>query len=158
VLSTLVEPADVDVAFICGPGPMMDAVEAALLARGVPQDRILIERFTTGPRTAEQVAHELELQQKAAGAQIEVVLDGRRAKVAFDPERGNILDNVRAAGLPAPFACKGGVCATCRAKVVSGSVQMKVNYGLSADEVAAGYVLTCQSVPTSEDVAVNYDL
>ena len=158
VLSTLVRPEDADVFFICGPGPMMDSVEAALLARGVPRERIMIERFTTGPLTAAQVARDLELQQKAAGATIQVVLDGRRAKVAFDPERGNILDNVRAAGLPAPFACKGGVCATCRARVVSGTVEMKVNYGLTDEEVAAGYVLTCQAVPTSEDVAVNYDL
>ena len=158
VLSTLVEPEETDVFFICGPGPMMDSVEAALLARGVPQDRILIERFTTGPVSAEQVARDLQLQQKAAGATIQVVLDGRRAKVAFDPERGNILDNVRAAGLPAPFACKGGVCATCRAKVVSGAVEMKVNYGLTAEEVANGYVLTFQAVPTTEDVAVDYDL
>jgi ring-1,2-phenylacetyl-CoA epoxidase subunit PaaE len=158
VLQALVDPAETDLFFICGPGPMMDSVEAALLERGVPPERILIERFTTSRPTAAQVAHDLELQQKAAGATILVELDGRRAKVAFDPERGNILDNVRAAGLPAPYACKGGVCATCRAKVVSGTVEMKVNYGLSAEEVANGYVLTCQAVPTSEDVAVNYDL
>jgi ring-1,2-phenylacetyl-CoA epoxidase subunit PaaE len=77
--------------------------------------------------------------------------------VEFDPARGAILDNVRAAGLPAPYACKGGVCATCRAKVVSGTVEMKVNYGLTKEEVAQGYVLTCQAIPTSDDVAVNYD-
>jgi ring-1,2-phenylacetyl-CoA epoxidase subunit PaaE len=86
-----------------------------------------------------------------------VELDGRRAKVGFDAEKGNILDSVRAAGLPAPFACKGGVCATCRAKVIEGSVEMKANYGLTPEEVADGYVLTCQSVPTSETLVLSYD-
>jgi ring-1,2-phenylacetyl-CoA epoxidase subunit PaaE len=64
---------------------------------------------------------------------------------------------VQAAGLPAPYACKGGVCSTCRAKVLSGSVAMKKNYGLSDEEVAQGYVLTCQSVPTSDEVTLSYD-
>jgi ring-1,2-phenylacetyl-CoA epoxidase subunit PaaE len=64
---------------------------------------------------------------------------------------------VQAAGLPAPYACKGGVCSTCRAKVLSGTVTMKKNYGLTDEEVAEGYVLTCQSVPTSDDVALSYD-
>jgi ring-1,2-phenylacetyl-CoA epoxidase subunit PaaE len=69
----------------------------------------------------------------------------------------NILDSARAAGLPAPFACKAGVCATCRAKVTRGSVEMAARYGLTDEEVAEGYVLTCQSVPATGDVAVDYD-
>ena len=96
-------------------------------------------------------------EQKAAGLELTVTLEGRRKKVAFDPAKGSILENARAAGLPAPFACKAGVCATCRARVVEGTVEMKTNYGLSAEEVAAGYVLTCQAVPTSEGVVVDYD-
>ncbi|HEX8234233.1 MAG TPA: 1,2-phenylacetyl-CoA epoxidase subunit PaaE [Caulobacteraceae bacterium] len=157
VFSTLVRPDEIDCFYICGPGPMMDAAEHALLAKGVSPHRIKIERFTTDALSGERLARAEALQQRAQGLSVEVTLDGRRAKVAFDAERGNILDSVRAAGLPAPFACKGGVCATCRAKVLSGSVEMKVNYGLSQDEVAQGYVLTCQSVPTSEDVRLSYD-
>ncbi len=158
VFSTLVDVKEADAVFICGPGPMMDAAEAALSARGVAPDKIFIERFTTGAISAEQLAREEVLQKKAAGTQITVTLDGRRAKIAFNAEKGNILESVQAAGMPAPYACKGGVCSTCRAKVLSGTVTMKKNYGLTDEEVARGYVLTCQSVPTSQDVVLSYDL
>jgi ring-1,2-phenylacetyl-CoA epoxidase subunit PaaE len=149
------DPAGVDAWFICGPGPMMDAAEAALLERNVAKDRIHIERFTAD-RPPEAVAREIaDLQTKAAGASVAVTLDGRTRKVEFT--QGNILDSARAAGLPAPFACKAGVCATCRAKVTSGKVEMAARYGLTDEEVAAGYVLTCQSVPVGDGVAVDYD-
>ncbi len=157
ILSTLVRAQDVDAFFICGPGPMMDAAEEALLAKGVEKSRILIERFTTGPLSAAQAAAARALEEKAAGLKMSVTLNGRRVQVAFDPEKHSILDNVRAAGLPAPFACKGGVCATCRAKVTAGEVSMKVNYGLSEQELAEGYVLTCQATPLTEGVALTYD-
>jgi ring-1,2-phenylacetyl-CoA epoxidase subunit PaaE len=84
-----------------------------------------------------------------------VTLDGRTRRVQFSEE--NILDSARAAGLPAPFACKAGVCATCRAKLTSGKVEMASRYGLTDEEIEAGYILTCQSVPATEDVSVNYD-
>jgi ring-1,2-phenylacetyl-CoA epoxidase subunit PaaE len=157
VLSTLADPAAIDIAFICGPGPMMDAAEAALLARGVAPEKIKIERFTTGALSGERLIRAEQLQQKAQGLKMTVTLDGRRARVAFDAEKGSILESVRAAGLPAPFACKQGVCATCKAKVVSGTVEMKTNYALTPDDLVRGYVLTCQSVPTSE-VVLDYDL
>ena len=79
------------------------------------------------------------------------------ADEAIDFTEANILDSVRAAGLPAPFACKAGVCATCRARVTKGNVEMAARYGLTDEEVAAGYILTCQSVPSGEGVAVDYD-
>lgn len=158
ILNTLVQPAHVDAFFICGPGPMMDAIETALNVNGVENSRILIERFTTGPLSAAQAAAARAAVEKAAGLRMSVTLNGRRVNVTFDPEKQSILDNVRAAGLPAPFACKGGVCATCRAKVTSGEVSMKVNYGLSAEELAEGYVLTCQATPLSDGVALSYDV
>jgi ring-1,2-phenylacetyl-CoA epoxidase subunit PaaE len=157
VLATLVDAGATDAFFICGPGPMMDAAEAALTARGVPKDRIAIERFSTGAVSAEQLARDEVLQKKAAGTEITVTLDGRRAKIRFDAAKGNILESVQAAGLPAPYACKGGVCSTCRAKVLAGTVEMKKNYGLTDAEVAQGYVLTCQAVPTSDSVTLSYD-
>lgn len=157
ILASLVQPQHVDAFFICGPGPMMDAIEEALHARGVDKQRILIERFTTGPLSAAQAAAARELEEKAAGLKMRVTLGGRRVTVAFDPEKHSILDNVRAAGLPAPFACKGGVCATCRAKVTEGEVEMKANFALSAEELAEGYVLTCQATPLTEGVALTYD-
>ncbi len=157
VLTQLIDPAEVDGFYICGPGPMMDAAESALLARGVDPAKIKIERFTTGRPTAARLAETEQLQQKAQGVRMSVELDGRRSTVRFDAEKGNILDSVRSAGMPAPYACKGGVCATCRAKVTEGSVEMKQNYGLSPEEVAQGYVLTCQSVPTSDTLTLSYD-
>jgi ring-1,2-phenylacetyl-CoA epoxidase subunit PaaE len=158
VLSRLVDVASVDRFYICGPGPMMDAAEESLVSRDVPRDRILIERFTTGTVSAEQLANNEALQQKAAGAALVVTLDGRRSSIRFDASKGSILDSVQAAGLPAPYACKGGVCTTCRAKVLAGTVAMKKNYGLTDQETAQGYVLTCQAVPTSDSVTISYDV
>jgi ring-1,2-phenylacetyl-CoA epoxidase subunit PaaE len=149
------DAAEVDGWFICGPGPMMDAAEGALLDRNIPKERIHIERFTAD-RPPDAVAREIaELQTKAEGVNITVTLDGRTRRVLFT--QGNILDSARASGLPAPFACKAGVCATCRAKVTKGKVEMAARYGLTDEEVADGYVLTCQSVPLGDGVAVDYD-
>jgi ring-1,2-phenylacetyl-CoA epoxidase subunit PaaE len=157
VLQSLVDPATLDAAFICGPGPMMSTAETALKAAGLAADRVLVERFTVGRPSQSQLHADRILEERAAGLQMQVTLDGRRRQITFDPERKNILESARAAGMPAPFACKAGVCATCRAKVVSGEVQMKANYGLSAEELADGYILTCQAVPLTADVVIDYD-
>jgi ring-1,2-phenylacetyl-CoA epoxidase subunit PaaE len=157
ILGTMVDPADVAAFFICGPGPMMDAAEAALIGKGVAKDRIHLERFTAGRPSAAQAAQMQALTQEAAGLSMMVTLDGRKRRVAFDAAAGNILDSARASGLPAPFACKAGVCATCRARVASGEVEMAARYGLTDEEVAAGYVLTCQSVPKGDGVEIDYD-
>jgi ring-1,2-phenylacetyl-CoA epoxidase subunit PaaE len=149
------DPAAVDGWFICGPGPMMDAAESALLDHGVEKSRIHIERFTAGRPSAALAAEIAQLQTQAEGATVSVTLDGRTRRVPFTA--GNILDSAREAGLSAPFACKAGVCATCRAKVTSGKVEMAARYGLTDEEVAAGYILTCQSVPLGDGVAVDYD-
>jgi ring-1,2-phenylacetyl-CoA epoxidase subunit PaaE len=149
------DAAEVDGWFICGPGPMMDAAEGALLDGNVPRERIHIERFTADRPPGAVMREMADLQTQAEGASVAVTLDGRTRRVPFTA--GNILDSARAAGLPAPFACKAGVCATCRAKVIKGKVEMAVHYGLTDDEVADGYVLTCQSVPIGDGVAVDYD-
>lgn len=157
ILDMLVDPADAAAFFVCGPGPMMDAAEQALLAKGVGKDRIHLERFTADRPPEALQAQLAELSRDAAGLAMTVTLDGRRRRVPFDAAAGNILDSARAAGLPAPFACKAGVCATCRARVVSGEVEMAARYGLTDEEVAAGYVLTCQSVPRGDGVVLDYD-
>ena len=145
----------VDGWFICGPGPMMDAAEGALLDRGIAKERIHIERFTAD-RPAGSITQEIaQLQTQAEGVTVSVTLDGRTRRIPFSA--GNILDSARAAGLSAPYACKAGVCATCRAKVTNGKVEMAARYGLTDEEVADGYVLTCQSVPVGDGVAVDYD-
>lgn len=157
ILASLVDPSDVAAFFICGPGPMMDAAEEALCDSGIPKERIHLERFTAD-RPPEALAAQLqEMSRGAEGLTMAVTLDGRKRRVPFSAEAGNILDSARLAGLPAPFACKAGVCATCRARVVSGEVEMAARYGLTDEEVAAGYVLTCQSVPRGEGLEVDYD-
>ncbi len=150
------DPASVDEWFICGPGPMMDAAEAVLLERDIVKQRIHIERFTAGRSSAGAAAEIAKVQQQAAGMMIAVTLDGRTRKIAFDG--ANILDSARKAGMPAPFACKAGVCATCRAKLTAGKVEMAAHYGLTDEEIADDYVLTCQSIPSGEGVAVDYDV
>jgi ring-1,2-phenylacetyl-CoA epoxidase subunit PaaE len=157
ILTNLIEPANVDAFFICGPEPMMNAAESALHAHGVPRDRIFLERFIAGRPSAALTAQMQVLQSEAQGVPMLITLDGRKRRVHFDAAAGNILDSARASGLPAPYACKAGVCATCRARVVSGDVEMAARYGLSDEEVAAGYVLTCQSVPKGEAVELDYD-
>jgi ring-1,2-phenylacetyl-CoA epoxidase subunit PaaE len=157
ILGSLIEPEEISAFFICGPGPMMDAADEALQEVGVPADRILVERFTAGRPSAALAAQMEALQSQAAGLTMQVTLDGRTRRVPFDANAGNILDSARLAGMPAPFACKAGVCATCRARVTTGEVEMAARYGLSDQEIAAGYVLTCQSVPKGEGVAVDYD-
>jgi ring-1,2-phenylacetyl-CoA epoxidase subunit PaaE len=147
--------AEVDAFFICGPGPMMDAAEAALVDAGVASERINIERFTAGRPSAALAAEMAALSEAASGQTMSVTIDGRTRRIAFDGT--NILDAARASGLPAPFACKAGVCATCRARVTAGEVSMAARYGLTNEEIAAGYVLTCQAVPKGEGVAVDYD-
>jgi ring-1,2-phenylacetyl-CoA epoxidase subunit PaaE len=123
----------------------------------VPKEKILLERFITGPLSEAQVAAARRMTQAAQGRRLTVVLDGRRSKIDFDADKGSILESARAAGLPAPFACKGGVCATCRAKLVAGKVEMKANYALTDAELEAGFILTCQAVPVSEGVVIDYD-
>jgi len=157
ILGSLIEPEEIAAFFICGPGPMMGAAEEALVAVGVPAERVLVERFTAGRPSAALAAQMQELQSQAAGLGMVVTLDGRTRRVPFDAAAGNILDSARTAGMPAPFACKAGVCATCRARVSKGAVEMAARYGLSDQEIAAGYVLTCQSVPKGDGVEIDYD-
>ncbi|MEO0410477.1 MAG: 2Fe-2S iron-sulfur cluster-binding protein [Pseudomonadota bacterium] len=153
----LFDPEEVTAAFICGPGPMMDAVEESLQKAGLSEDQILLERFTAGRPTAAQAAAEKEIIQKVAGLEMQVRLEGRTRKLVFDGQQENILDTARAKGLPAPYACKAGVCATCRAKLLSGEVKMRATYGLTKEDIEAGYVLTCQAIPLSEDVVLDFE-
>jgi ring-1,2-phenylacetyl-CoA epoxidase subunit PaaE len=143
----------IDEAFVCGPAPMMDAAEAALLEAGVPRERIHVERFGTPAPSGAPKA----VAPGAPSAAVTIVVDGkeRRLRVPFDGPA--ILDAGLAAGAPLPYACKGGVCCTCRAKVLEGEVRMDKNYTLEPKEIAAGFVLTCQSHPVSERVVVSYD-
>ena len=149
------DAAEVDGWFICGPGPMMDAAEGALLDRNIPKERIHIERFTAD-RPAEAVAREIaELQTKAEGVTVSVTLDGRTRRVPFTA--GNILDSARASGLAGAVRVQGRRVRDLPRESDKGKVEMAARYGLTDEEVADGYMLTCQSVPLGDGVAVDYD-
>lgn len=153
-------PADgIAHAYICGPFQMNDEAEAALLAAGLPEERIHIERFGIAQQGTGQVGAVVHQSQPgdAAKARITIVRDGHKHEVAFSREQASILDAAADAGLEVPFSCTSGVCGTCRAKLVEGQVRMERNFALDKNEVAAGFVLTCQAHPTTERVVLSFD-
>lgn len=154
-LETLVPADTIDEAFICGPAPMMDAAEAALAAAGVAPEKVHVERF--GSPLPQAGAPAVEITADTPAAELEIVLDGKRRKLRLPFKGPSLLDVGLHAGLALPYACKGGVCCTCRAKVIEGEVTMDKNYTLEPQEIADGFVLTCQCHPVSERVVVSYD-
>jgi ring-1,2-phenylacetyl-CoA epoxidase subunit PaaE len=146
----------VDAVFVCGPDGMMQAVAEALKARGYPEAKIRIERFATSvPR------HEHRPAKPAAPGHTEcevtVVLDGATRTFTLEKGKESILEAGLKAGIEIPYSCKSGVCSTCRAKLTAGEVDMDVNFALEDYEIARGFVLTCQSHPVTDKVAVDYD-
>ncbi|MBL8434199.1 MAG: phenylacetate-CoA oxygenase/reductase subunit PaaK [Zoogloea sp.] len=160
IIKSLLPVASMDEVFICGPDAMISATEDALVQAGVPADRIRTERFTVGlPPGANPVGAGASA---AAAAQAEkdialtVVLDGKEHELAIGPDE-HVLDAALNAGLDLPFSCKAGVCCTCRAKVLDGTVVMDKNFTLEAPEVAQGFVLSCQARATSKRLLVSFD-
>ena len=157
ILDRFLPASSIDIAFVCGPEGMMEAVETGLCQAGLDPACIKSERFTASELSPERRAAVDQLEQQAAGKPIRITINGKRRTVTYRPELGSILENIHAAGLPAPFACKAGVCATCRARVVKGKVEMIRHFGLSQAEIERGYVLTCQAIPISDDVEIDFD-
>jgi ring-1,2-phenylacetyl-CoA epoxidase subunit PaaE len=149
-------PADADHAFLCGPIDMTNDVRDALIAAGMTAEHIHREIFTTKQQGTATLAPQEITETSVAVATGRATLHGRTSQ--FDLYEGDsVLDAVQRVRPDAPFSCRSGVCSTCQAVVRDGSVEMAVNYGLSDDEVARGYVLTCQSRPTTDHVDVDYD-
>jgi ring-1,2-phenylacetyl-CoA epoxidase subunit PaaE len=150
----VIDPARIDEAFVCGPYAVNDEAETALLAAGMPEERIHIERFGVpdegGPRHA-------ALEGDAPEARIEIIRDGMSRTVEFRQGDPSILEAARRAGMEMPFSCTSGVCSTCRARLLSGEVRMDRNFALEKHEVAAGFVLTCQAHPLTEEVTLSFD-
>ena len=142
--------------FVCGPEPMMDAVVAALAARGFPPERVRLERFASSiPRHEHQVARPVA--DGRTRTEVTVVVDGARKSYTLDRTKESLLDGALANGIELPYSCKGGVCATCRCRLVEGEVDMDVNFALEDYEVARGFVLACQSFPATDKVVVDFD-
>jgi ring-1,2-phenylacetyl-CoA epoxidase subunit PaaE len=154
-IENLVPAEAIDEAFICGPAPMMDAAEAALKAAGLAQQKIHVERF--GSPLPQAGVPPVEITENTPAADLEIVLDGKKRKLRLPYQGVSVLDVGLKAGLALPYACKGGVCCTCRAKVLEGEVRMEKNYTLEEHEIRDGFVLTCQCHPVSDRVVVSYD-
>jgi len=152
-------PVTVDVArvahwWLCGPLGMVSDAAGVLAEMGAAPQRVHRELFYVGDEPPEQVRHAAAV--SAAGAAVTVILDGRASTVVIPPGVP-VLDGAQQVRADLPFACKGGVCGTCRALVTEGKVTMRRNYALEEAELAAGYVLTCQSLPVTDTVTIDYD-
>jgi ring-1,2-phenylacetyl-CoA epoxidase subunit PaaE len=149
-------PAEADHAFLCGPIEMTNDVRDALIAAGMAADQVHREVFTTKQQGTATLAPQEITEASVTVATGRATLNGRTS--TFDLYEGDsVLDAVQRVRPDAPFSCRSGVCSTCQAVVRDGSVDMAVNYGLSKDEVARGYVLTCQSRPTADHIDIDFD-
>lgn len=158
LFGTLLSLQDVDQYFMCGPEAMILEVKGWLVEQGVSADRVKFELFSSDTAKQQQAAYKAE-HAADAGKMSRVTIKVDDRSMEFDLAFGGetILDAALKQGADLPFACKGGVCCTCRAKVVEGTVDMALNYALEPDEVANGFVLTCQAHPTSEHVVIDFD-
>ena len=154
VTNTLVEPRSVDQWYLCGPLAMVEDLTATLTELGVDPERVNTELFF------DQRIEAVEVTDHTDGlTEVTVTIDGRQSVVYADPTGPPLLDYARSVRSEVPFACKGGMCATCKAIVTGGEVTMTKNYALTAEELAAGYVLTCQARPVDgHPVSISYDV
>jgi ring-1,2-phenylacetyl-CoA epoxidase subunit PaaE len=157
----LIAPESFDGFYICGPPTLTADLVQFFLSRGIPHEHIHTELFYNSEADVKQG---LERQQRRgiehAGRVCNVTVrqGGREATLTLAADGGSILDAALAAGLDLPFSCKGGVCATCKAKLIAGQVDMDISHGLSADQLGQGFVLTCQAHPISDSVALDFDV
>ncbi|SFN85103.1 ring-1,2-phenylacetyl-CoA epoxidase subunit PaaE [Geodermatophilus obscurus] len=155
LVGTFTDPATVDHWWLCGPHGMVTEARALLADLGVPAERVHQELFYVDDVPPEPVRGDEETVDGPSSS-VTVVLDGRSTTLAL-PRDAPVLDSAQRVRSDLPFACKGGVCGTCRARVTDGEVRMRRNYALEESEVAAGYVLTCQSLPLTDAVTVDFD-
>jgi ring-1,2-phenylacetyl-CoA epoxidase subunit PaaE len=149
---------DVDYAFICGPEDMMHGVSNALQEAGMPKERIRIELFAAAAANAVRQPRSHYGADVGHLTEVTVVMDGNHASFTMDKDKESLLDAGLRAGIDMRYSCKGGVCSTCRCKVVEGTVDMDVNYALEDYEVARGFVLSCQSFPVTDRIVVDFDV
>lgn len=155
VYQTYLKDASIDDVFVCGPEEMIHAVKETMINKGVAREHIHFELFTAP--SVKDKAIELPKNSPKIEANVTIILDGDEYELELDSTGQSILDAAHAVGADLPFACKGGVCCTCKARIIDGSASMDVNYSLEPDEVAAGYVLTCQAHPTSDSLIISFD-
>lgn len=148
----------VDEIFVCGPEPVIFAVRDSLSKRNFDADKLHFELFTSPlGKLGQERKIEVKEADKGKVTEVTINLDGKTFVFDLPFGSNNLLDAALAEGADLPFACKGGVCCTCRAKLLEGQVDMQVNYALEKEEVENGFILTCQAYPTTEKVVVDFD-
>lgn len=157
-LNKLINYNSIDDFFICGPEEMIFCIKDFLVQQGIDQKKIHFELFTTPGQKNIKKVQRTEHKDNGPKSKITVKLDGRSFDFDLGFNNDTILDAALKQGADLPFACKGGVCCTCKAKLLEGQVQMEVNWGLEQEEVEQGFILTCQSHPTTEKVVVDFDI
>lgn len=160
IVASLLPAKSMDEVFICGPEAMIDAVEKSLVEAGVPADRVHSERFTSGSAVAAKVQADTDAHHQKQSSDkhiaLTVVLDGKEHDLTLGSDE-HILDAALEAGLDLPYSCKAGVCCTCRAKVLEGETVMDKNFTLEAEEMAQGFVLSCQARALTGKLRVSFD-
>ncbi len=157
-LNKIIKPESIDECFICGPEEMIFGAKEALIEAGVDSKKVHFELFTAADAGKKGAARkERPAGEEDRKSKVTVKMDGNVLMLDMSYYGNTILDAAMESGADMPYSCKGGVCSTCRAKVVEGEVEMDINYSLEPEEVAAGYVLTCQARPLTEKVIVDFD-
>ena len=158
LFSRWVDVKNADLAFICGPEPMMLAVSDTLKAHGMDERAIKFELFSSAqPGRAKKRAAPADGADGASRAKATIILDGAARECDIAKGEESVLEAALAAKIDAPYACKAGVCSTCRAKIIEGEADMETNYALEDYEVERGYILTCQAYPRTDKIVVDYD-
>ena len=153
---SIIDIENTDECFICGPEEMIFLIKDELVLAGLDKYKIHFELFSSGNTKEDKDRIKNIIEHKIQGTEVTIIDGGKEFHFTMDDEFDNILDGALAAGADLPFACKGGVCCTCRCKLISGTAEMKVNYALDENEVAKGLILSCQAVPTSKNVVVEF--
>lgn len=154
----LISIGDITNCFICGPEELTFTIRDEMVKAGLAKSSVHYELFVTGLSEEDKNKAAQAMENMFDGTKVTVLQGGKETKFVMTEDYDNVLDAALAAGADVPFACKGGVCSTCKCQVEEGSVEMKKNYALEEDELENNFILSCQSVPTSEKLKVNYDV
>jgi ring-1,2-phenylacetyl-CoA epoxidase subunit PaaE len=158
ITQKLLDIPSIAACYLCGPEEMIHMLREQLEAAGLPKQRIHFELFTSGLTAADKERISKIVEKKVEGTEVTIIDGGKEFHFVMGQDFDNLLDGAIAAGADLPYACKGGVCSTCRCQVVEGTVEMKLNYSLEAEDLAKNYVLSCQAVPTSQKVVVDFGI
>jgi ring-1,2-phenylacetyl-CoA epoxidase subunit PaaE len=154
----IIDVPSVDECFVCGPEEMIFLIRDQMVAAGLAKEKVHFELFYSGNSEEDKLRVNKILEKKVEGTEVTILDGGKEFHFTMGSDFDNILDGALAAGADLPFACKGGVCSTCRCKVIEGTAEMKINYALDEKEVENHYVLSCQAVPTSEKIVVDFGI